>query len=430
MEKKLLNKNFIILVIGQIVSVLGSAVLRFAIDLHVLDVSGRADVFATVLALSLIPYVIFAPLGGVIADRFNRRNLMVVLDFLNGAVVAVLILLFLMNQASLVAITIVLIFLSLISAVYQPTVQASVPTLVNEESLASANGLVSALNSLSNLCAPVLGGVLYGLLGIDVLLTISSIVFILAAVMEIFIKMPFIKPEGSGSLLQIVKADLKQGFSYMVHENSLILKTCVLATFLNLILSAFLIVGTPYILRMVMHSNNGMYSFGMMLAEVGTILGALAAGKFTQKMTIKGLYKWLFMIAGALLPMALSVTSGVLHLGYLPSFVLYFVFAVFIMSVATIITIFVITKIQTETPNELLGKIMSIVLAAASCALPLGQMFYGVLLEKFKSSIFLPILLVAALTAILALFGKAVLADADRKQLRQPSELASEKSIK
>jgi MFS family permease len=426
MEKKLLNKNFVILVIGQILSVLGSAVLRFAIDLHVLDVSGRADVFAMVLALSLIPYVIFAPIGGVIADRFNRRNLMVLLDFLNGAVVAALILLFLMDQASLVAITIVLILLSLISAVYQPTVQASVPMLVGEESLASANGLVSALNSLSSLCAPVLGGVLYALLGIDVLLTISSIVFILAAIMEIFIKMPFIKPEGTGSLLQIVKADLKQGFSYMVHENSLILKTCVLATFLNLILSAFLVVGTPYILRMVMHSNNGMYSIGMMLAEVGTILGALTAGKYTQKMTIRGLYKWLLLLAGALLPMALAVTSGILHLGYFPSFVLYFVFAVLIMSVATIITIFVITKIQTETPNELLGKIMSIVLALSTCAIPLGQMFYGILLEKFKNSIFIPILLVAMLTAILALSAKVMLTNADRKQVKQTSHNAQE----
>ena len=72
--------NFYLMVLGQIVTVMGSALIRFAFSLYVLDITGRADVFAILYAISCIP-VLAAPLGGAVSDRFNRKHLMVFYDF-------------------------------------------------------------------------------------------------------------------------------------------------------------------------------------------------------------------------------------------------------------------------------------------------------------------------------------------------------------
>ena len=80
------NLNFRLMVTGQIISILGSALLRFALSLYVLDVTGRADIYAALYAFSNIPLLI-SPVGGAIADRFNRRNLMVLFDFTSGTII-------------------------------------------------------------------------------------------------------------------------------------------------------------------------------------------------------------------------------------------------------------------------------------------------------------------------------------------------------
>ena len=84
-------KNFHLMVFGQIISILGSALLRFALSLYVLDSTGSESLFATMFAISNIP-LLLAPLGGAVADRFNRRNLMVLFDFTSSAIVLCLIL--------------------------------------------------------------------------------------------------------------------------------------------------------------------------------------------------------------------------------------------------------------------------------------------------------------------------------------------------
>ena len=94
MNEKLSNipspKYFNLMVLGQIISVLGAALLRFALSLYILDTTGSESLFAAMYAISNIP-LLLAPLGGAIADRFNRRNLMVIFDFTSSAIVLCLI---------------------------------------------------------------------------------------------------------------------------------------------------------------------------------------------------------------------------------------------------------------------------------------------------------------------------------------------------
>lgn len=170
------NKNFNLIVLGQIVSILGSSLLRFGLSTYILDTTGRADIFAALYAISSIP-LLFSPIGGAIADRFNRKNLMVIFDFISSVIIFTFICLLSTLNNSIILIGVIMVLLSIISSMYQPTVQASIPLIANEKDLEQANGIVNGISSLSSMFAPVLGGLLYGLIGIKMLLIVSCIAF-------------------------------------------------------------------------------------------------------------------------------------------------------------------------------------------------------------------------------------------------------------
>lgn len=386
--------NFNLMVIGQIISILGSALLRFALSLYVLDITGRADVFATLYAISNIP-LLLSPLGGAIADRFNRRNLMVIYDLASSAIVLGYLLSMLGGNTSVFWIGVVMVLLSFISAMYTPAVTASIPLLVEEKRLEAANGLVQAVQALSGVVAPLIGGVLYGYTGVRTLIVISCIAFALSALMEMLIQIPFVKRERTGSIIPTLAGDLKYGFGYVMKQ-PLIRKSVILAAMLNLLLTPYFVIGGPIVLRVTMHSSETMYGLGMGLINAATILGALTIGVFAKNMQIHTLYRWLLGIALLVLPMAAAVTPMVLNLGYYPSYILFILCAVPIAMVMTIISIYVITKVQKETPNENLGKIMAIITAVSQCVAPIGQILFGLAFERFSTVVYLPTLFVGA----------------------------------
>ncbi|MFR3752079.1 MAG: MFS transporter [Enterocloster sp.] len=146
------NRDFRLMVIGQIISILGSALLRFALSLYVLDITGRADIYAALYAFSNIPLLI-SPVGGAVADRFNRRNLMVLFDFTSGIIISLYYVSLCLGGTSIFLTGAVLILLSVISSMYGPAATASIPLLVKEEHLEGANGLVNGVQALSNVAA-------------------------------------------------------------------------------------------------------------------------------------------------------------------------------------------------------------------------------------------------------------------------------------
>lgn len=86
---KLFNKDFSLIIIGQIISLIGNAILRFTLPLYLLDTTGSATLFGSILAIAMIPSILLSPFGGMIADRVNKRNIMIILDFLTAAIMLV-----------------------------------------------------------------------------------------------------------------------------------------------------------------------------------------------------------------------------------------------------------------------------------------------------------------------------------------------------
>ena len=99
MNRSLFSKDFTLVVIGQIISLFGNAALRFALPLYLLNLTGSSALYGTVMACAFIPSILLAPVGGIVADRVNKRNVMVILDFFTAAVI--LIFFMLMKEADI-----------------------------------------------------------------------------------------------------------------------------------------------------------------------------------------------------------------------------------------------------------------------------------------------------------------------------------------
>ena len=126
MKDNLFHRNFTFLILGQVSSLIGNYTLKFALSMYVLEQTGSASIFAALLAVAMVPTVLLSPFGGILADRANRRNIMVGLDTLSGLTVlaAGLVLPF---GRDIWVIGALLVLLSVLAAFESPTVQAIVP---------------------------------------------------------------------------------------------------------------------------------------------------------------------------------------------------------------------------------------------------------------------------------------------------------------
>ncbi len=169
---KLFKRDFTMVVIGQIISLFGKAILWFALTLYLLRKTDSLPLFGAVTACSFIPMVFFSLFGGVIADRKNKRNIMVALDFTTAGVI--LTFSFALGKVSLVPLMIaVMMILYGISGIYQLAVQASIPLIAEKQFLMQGNAVINMVSTLAALLEPIIGGVLFDALGIMPILFIS-----------------------------------------------------------------------------------------------------------------------------------------------------------------------------------------------------------------------------------------------------------------
>lgn len=415
-KENLFHRDFTLMVIGQIISLFGNSILRFSLSLFVLDQTGSAAAFGGILAISMIPTVLLSPFGGLLADRVNKRNIMVILDFTTAAVI-VLFALFFVNSESLLPIALVMVLLSVIQSFYQPSVQASIPALTSDENLARANGTVIQVNALSNLLGPIIGGFLYGFLHIDIILFLSGVCFFLSATMELFLRIPFIRREKNGSILRTVRDDLTGAMRFLTHDNPQLFKLLGIVAALNLFLSALVMVGLPYLIKIYLGLSSQLYGFAEGALAIGSILGGCLAGIVAKKMDFIKSHKLLLIAGISLLPIGLAVISPGLP------FVSYGVIVLSVvacMCCAALFTIFAQTFAQRVTPGDLLGKVFSLITVISICSLPIGQAMYGFLFDRFGGGSCIILFLACIASLVIALLTGKILKKIEPAQDAQP----------
>ena len=408
MKQRLFSKDFTLVLIGQIISLFGNAMLRFALPLYLLNLTGSSMVYGTVTACAFIPPILLSPIGGMIADRVNKRNVMVVLDFFTATLILVFSLL--MHRVNLIVLlTVTLMLLYGIASAYQPSVQASIPALVGQEHFMMANSMINTISSFAFLIGPALGGVWYSAYGIKPILWICMFCFLLSAVMELFIHIPFEAQALKGGIWKTVKMDFTESVRFIQKEKPVIGKTLFVISGINLFLSAMIIVALPYLITEVFPFEaaqaNRLYGYAQGTLAAGGLIGGICAGVFARLLSIQKSGNLIILCAICRFPISAILfgsSSGMLN--YLVLTLCCF----FIMACSTIFTIQMMSFIQTETPQQMIGKVIAVILTVSMCAQPLGNALYGILFDICKGFEALVVLFSGVVSLIIAISARKI----------------------
>lgn len=405
MKKQVLfHKDFTLVVIGQIVSLFGNAILRFALPLYLLRETGSPSLFGAVSACSFIPMIIFSLFGGVLADRVNKRNIMVILDFGTAAIIAV----FYLIHGILPIVPIMIVCLMLlysISGTYQPAVQASIPALLENEQIMSGNAVINMVNTLASLLGPIIGGILFGAWGLIPILIVSIACFFSSAVMEIFIHIPFKKRKSEKSMASIVLEDLKESGRYIKDEKPEFVPVIVILALFNLIFSSVMIVGIPIMVVNILQMSDISLGITQGALGLGGLAGGILGGIIGGRLKLKNGY---LLLAGC------SVSALVMGIGlfsFVPPLVGYWLITAMsfaAMALSTMFTIQMCSMVQQQTPSHLIGKIMALIMAVANCAAPAGQALYGLLFDVCSNVPWAVLLGAAVISIGISVYSKKV----------------------
>ena len=383
MEKqKLFTRNFTFLILGQVCSLIGNYTLKFALSMYVLEQTGSASIFATLLAVAMLPTILLSPFGGILADRANRRNIMVGLDTLSGLTVLVAGLVLPFGH-DIWVIGALLVILSVLAAFESPTVQACIPQMLSGDNLMKGNAAVNQVQAIAGLITPFLGSIVYATFGLVPVLWGTVACFFLTAILECFIRLDYQKAEVTMSVREIIREDFSVSIHFLRREQPGILKLLLLAGLASLFVAGTVVVGFPYLVRTFLGLSAEYYGAAESVMGVAAVLGSLFVGITAQKFRLRWL-GFVFMGLGlSLVPTGIAFLLPVEPLGIYIILLVMFSLGQFGCS---LFSTYAISVIQARTPEHLMGKIMSYVFTLSMCAQPAGQIIYGAMFDWFSDS--------------------------------------------
>ena len=366
------TRNFTLLLLGQIFSLLGNGALRFALSMYVLEKTGSAAVFGTLLAVSMIPTILLMPFGGVLADRVSRQKVMVGLDLASG--IAVLAAAAAFADSRGIAVTAaLLIVLSVLGAFESPTVQACVPQMLSGADVLRGNAAVNQVAAVSGLVTPFLGSLLYTAFGARPVLAGAGLCFLLTAFLERFIRLPAV-PTVKQRLREILREDLAGSARFLARERREVLDLLLFAAAVGALISGAAIVGLPYLIRTSLGLSARLYGAAESAMGLAALLGGLAAGALAARLPFRRLNRLVTVVGGCCLLGGGALLLPVGAMGQYGALVLVFCVG---QAMACTFSIFAVSAIQQRTPEHMTGKVMACVSTISMCAQPLGQMLYG-----------------------------------------------------
>ena len=278
MKQKLFTRNFTLLLLGQACSLAGNYTLKFALSMYVLEQTGSASVFAGLLALAMLPTILLSPFGGILADRANRRHVMVALDALSGLCVLAAGFALAAAERDIFFIGALLVVLSVLGAFESPTVQACVPQMLAGEQLVKGNAAVGQVASIASLVTPFLGSFFYTAFGIQPVCYAAAVCFFATALLECFLQLEYKRPGGKTGAVAAVKEDFAASLHFLRREQPGIWKLLLLASLVSLFVAGTAVVGFPYLVRTVLGLPAGYYGAAESCASPCWRNGSACAG--------------------------------------------------------------------------------------------------------------------------------------------------------
>ena len=370
---------------------LASNILQFALAIYVLDMTGSAFIYSTVLAIIIIPRIILSSVAGYIADRKEC------LQILKWSVLGLFVLMacFWIIHVFLMPLNILLIYvlvvcLELFETLIAPSEGKALMCIVCENELAAASKISSLDDGIVEILSPAVGSLFYGLLGLTsvlmITMTLEGISFLLTFM--IHVKSGYISYEEENkeknvfSLTQTISA-YKEAALYLKNENSIVY-LLFFAPIFNFFVNPLFSVTTSHYIRISMAASMERYAMFNSALGIASLVAPFIAMVLIQDEDEKKAN----MISSLFCAVILFMLTCFLHFKssqISPSNLLYSVTIIMMILVVEVTTMSIATSItlKKRIPEYIMGRILSIIQLCATISVPIGQLFYGICADCF-----------------------------------------------
>ncbi|PEJ62585.1 MFS transporter [Bacillus toyonensis] len=377
-------RNIYLYSFGKTVSIFGSSIYSFALGLYVLQITESAWNFAITLILGTIPMIVMNPFAGVIADKVDKKKLVVCMDLLSGGLLITVYILSSNYGLNLFIIYTTTFLLTVFTTFFGIGLESAKPNIVSKERLMSINSISKIIDSVSLILGPMLGGIVFAVVDIKLFIMINGISFILSGISILFIHFKLfghdIKEECSIREINFIK-DIKEGYFYLMERESL-KNTFHILISLNFFLGFAVTVPLPYIINIVLNLSSKQFGIIQGTFPVGMIIGAILVKKINNRFSYSYLLKKLssmlavFMIISGIPVLFKSFEAN--------DFVCVITYCVVMFSFGLIIALIdipLIYSMQKEVPDEYRGRVLSIGLSIGKMMQPIALTLSGLLLN-------------------------------------------------
>lgn len=360
------NTNFLFLWAATLFSSFALAFFTFSQTWYIAKTLNLEASLGVVFVALSVPRLIFMIIGGAVADKFPKKNIMFYSNIIRAILVATILTWFIVGDVTLYTFALFALFFGLADAFFWSADGSILPELVGKSRLTQANSLTQMTNQASVILGPVLGGILIKFTNYETIFSITILLLIVAAILvqKIQFTMPELKDTDKGMFTSI-----KEGILY-VKESPFLSTFLLCSAFLNLFLIGPMQVGFPLFVKNVLHGDSLHFSY--LEASVG---GGMAIGAVIVGLKNINRRRGLFCIIMMLL-------SGVFFLSINFSTVLWQALLAGMFYGITIAMAIVplMAMIQSTVKEEMMGRVMSLLMLSSMGFIPLSYAFTSIAL--------------------------------------------------
>ncbi len=365
------NRDFTLLWSGGVLSDIGSFSSRLAVPLLVLAITGSPTQAGAVGTMSLAVTALGRLPGGAVADRWNRRRVMLTSNAISVLLAATLAVSVLLGAATFGLVVAVVALLAVCEVMFSPAEMAAISRLVPTDQLSAAFARNEARSYAASLGGPALGGLLFGV-GRAVPFFADTVSYMTSFVAISAIRTPVQSERGTPST-QSVLTDIRQGLSYVAHS-AFLRAVLTIAAPLNLGLT-----GAVFTVTLALRQNGtpaGTIGIAQGVIGVGGLLGALAASRILHQLRFRTL------IITICLALVLAVATAAALTGRV------------VMTVPLAVGVFLAPSVNaalfgrlaTDTPDPVQARVISVVFLAATSAAALAPLGSGLLVTHLGAT--------------------------------------------
>ena len=338
-------KNFYKLWLGELISSIGSGMTAFALSVYVYKKTGSVSYVSPISLLSFMPSIILSPIGGLLADRYDRRLLMIIGDLFSGLGLIYILWNIQAGEKSIVPIFLGITFSSIFTSLLEPSYRATLTDILDEENYAKASGLIQAAGSAKYLISPVIAGMILSVADIRVILLLDILTFITTCLMIFLVR------KSMNSEMQNYKKDSFKGLLeglFIIKENRGVYSLVIIMFFVCFFMGFIQILIRPMILALSSVKTAGMMES---LCAAGLLIGSLWIGIAGIKKNYSKILAVACFFCGIFMSMT-GVNENLAIIGI--STFLFFSTLPFMNSCADVL-------VRVSVPNELQGRVWGLI---------------------------------------------------------------------